>query len=116
MIHVDLAKKVRALNRNDLNEDDDEDDTLSVDKHLDKELEIGIYSLKKKTQEKKTIVQSFCIPIVLRPKGKKSIDSQRVCQIFAFEGRGRKISTTNYYTFHRVRCFTTSYPAIAKLL
>ena len=41
MIHVDWAKKVRALNRNDLNEDDDEDNTLSVHKHLDKELDIG---------------------------------------------------------------------------
>ena len=111
MIHVDWAKKVRALNRNDLNEDDDEDDTLSVDKHIDKELEIGIYALKKNTQEKKTIVQSFCIPIALRPKGNKSIDSKRACQICEFEGRGRKVSTTNYCTFHRVRCCTTSYPA-----
>ena len=34
MIHVDWAKKARALNRNDLNEDDDEDDTLSVDRHI----------------------------------------------------------------------------------
>ena len=91
------------INRNNLNEDDDEDDTLSVDKHIDKELEIGIYALKKKTQEKKTIVQSFCIPIALRPKGNKSIDSQRSCQICEFEGRGRKVSTTNYCTLHRVR-------------
>ena len=67
--------------------------------------------MKKKTQEKKTIVQSFCIPIALRPKGNKSIDSQRSCQICEFEGRGRKVSTTNYCTFHRVRCCTTSYPA-----
>ena len=52
IIHVDWAKKVMALKKNDLKEDDDEDDTLSVDKHIDKELEIGIYALKKKTQEK----------------------------------------------------------------
>ena len=56
------------INRNDLNEDDDEDDTLSVDKHLDKELEISIYALKKKTQEKKKknfskLFYSNCIAI-----------------------------------------------------
>ena len=134
MVQMDWSRKVREMNFMNKNDECSYSDSITQKKeHVDlmKELQIGknSFMVKKPKIEQLQVSKDdstlFCNPISMRQykrnnssnidsssdifrKMNNLSDSERSCQICLYEGRGRKVSTTNFCCFHHIRCCTTA--------
>ena len=141
MIAMDWSKKARELNMASNFSEDEVLTQKSVKKEdnelFEKELNCGNYSINTNKKLKPlindaSIIQNFCSPVSMKASSKLELigsieypnnyrqekdlpDSQRSCQICEFEGRGRKRTSVNFCTYHKIRACTAQHPATKKL-
>ena len=128
LIEVDWAEKIR---RHQMNDSDNESLYSNDDMHFrgrDEEFYQDVIENGLEMVRKRRSVKKLCNPVAMQPSCsgwyecysvsenmrnmelKALSDSQRVCQICEFEGRGRRRTGVNYCPHHKIRACTLKNP------